>query len=152
MNRRNLILFLPFFIILLTLINCLTETEKKATDNAEKNTVKNTGINRLYEKTGWISAGKYRAVVFILTDDECKNTSWNDIKEKIKYEAYKHLQKELNPSFDRFTGTQIKKLLDNSGKLVKLDKDCYGSNIYFYDIEKKDLESDFTNIKNIKKY
>jgi hypothetical protein len=130
--------------------NCLTESKKKAADNID-NTKKSSQLNHSYQKTGWISAGKYRAVVYILTGDECKKNSIGEIEEKIKYEAYKLLQKELNPSFDRNAGSQIKKLLDNSGKIVKLDKGCVDSNIYFFDLEKNDLESEFKSIRNLKK-
>lgn len=148
MNRRYFTIFLLSSISLLTIVQCLTETRKKPINNSIGDSKQ---LNQSYQKTGWLSAVKYRSVVYILTDEECKKSTNAEIEEKIKYEAYKQLQKELNPSFDRNASIQIKKLLDNFGKIEKLERDCYGSNIYFYDIEKKDLDTDFKNIKNTKK-
>ena len=87
--------------------------------------------------------------MFIITNEECEKSTASEIEEKIKYEAYKFLQKELNPSFNRNAFIQIKGLSDNFGKLIKVDKDCVDGNIYFFDIEKKDLKADFEKIKNL---
>lgn len=147
MKRRYFIIFLLLFVSQLSIVECMTEANRKIVNSNNSN----VQIAQSFQKTGWITPVKYRSVVYILTDEECRNSTNAEIEEKIKYEAYKQLQKELNPTFNRNTSLQIKKLLDNFGKVEKLERDCYGSNIYFYDIEKNNLESDFQNIKNIKK-
>ena len=140
-------MFSSVLILLIFLIqSCLTDSTKK-TDikNGSQN-----GFNETFRKTGWITESKYRAVIFIITDDECKNSSVAEIEEKIKFESFKNLQKELNPAFNRNVSAQIKILADNFGKIIKVERECEEGNIYFFDLEKKDLKSDFEKIKNLK--
>jgi hypothetical protein len=146
--KRNFILLLSCSFVFLSIQNCLTESKK---NNDKQNLECDTALVESFQKTGWISEIKYRSVVYIMTDEESKSSTPTEIEDKIRYEAYKQLQKEFNPSFDRHAAAQIKKLVDNFGKIEKHDKECVGSKIYFYDIEKKDLNSDFKSIKNLKK-
>lgn len=132
---------------ILSLQNCLTDSQKKPEIN---NTNGQNGINESFRKTGWITETKYRAVIFVLTSDECKSSSLTEIEERIKLEAYKNLQKELSPSFNRNAVAQIKYLTDNYGKMMTSDKECVDGNIYYYDVDKPDLKSDFEKIKNLK--
>jgi len=137
-----------FVLILLIFMiqSCLTDSTKKTViKNGNQN-----GYNESFRKTGWITESKYRAMIFIITDDECKNSSPAEIEEKIKFESFKNLQKELNPTFNRNVSPQIKNLADNFGKIIKIEKECVEGNIYFFDLEKKDLKSDFEKIKNLK--
>jgi transcriptional regulator of heat shock response len=136
-------------LILLTLSfqSCLTEHKKKPIDNS---LIGLNGLNESFKKTGWIAENKYRAVVFIITDDECKNSSITEIEERIRFEAYKNLQKELNPTFNRNASNQIKTLADTYGKMVQTSQECATGNVYFYDLEQKDLKSEFEKIKNLK--
>lgn len=140
-------MFSSVLILMIFLIqSCLTDSTKKPdTKNVNQN-----GYNESFRKTGWITENKYRAVIFIITDDECKNSSSFEIDEKIKFESFKNLQKELNPTFNRNVSTQIKVLADNFGKIIKIERECEEGNIYFFDLEKKDLKSDFEKIKNLK--
>jgi len=135
------------FILTLSMYNCLTDSQKKIKNNNKNG---GNGFNESFRQTGWISDKKYRAVVFILTDEESKNSSAAEIEERIKFEAYKNLQKELNPSFNRNASNQIKNLADNFGKMIKTKKVSADSNMYFYDIEKNELKTDFDEIKNLK--
>lgn len=137
---------IALFLLIFTVQSCLTDSSKK---KETKNTVSN-GYNESFRKIGWITDSKYRSVIFIITDEECKNSSTAEIEEKIKFESYKNLQKELNPSLNRNISNQIKSLIDNSGKLVKVDKECVEGNIYFYDLEKKELKAEFEKIRNLK--
>lgn len=146
MNKKFTILFLILLVLSSVIHNCKSDPSKK-TETLNTN---NNGYNESFRKTGWINETKYRAVIYIITNDECKKSSLAEIEEKIKFEAYKNLQNELNPSFNRNASIQIKALADNSGKMIKIEKDCTESNIYFYDIEKNDLKSDFEKIKNLK--
>jgi len=107
-------------------------------------------LSESYKKTGWIDDTRYRAVVFILTLEECKTNSAGEIEERIKFEAFKQLQKELNPSFGRNATVQIKNLMNKCGKVTAAGQSCIESNVYFYDLEKNDLRTDFINIKNLK--
>ncbi len=135
------------FLLTFCVQNCVTDSRKKTENN---NTNGLNGINESFRKTGWITDNKYRAVIFIITIDECKNSSLSEIEERIKFEAYKNLQKELSPAFNRNASNQIKYLADNFGKVIKAEKECVDGNIYFYDIDKQDLKSDFEKIKNLK--
>lgn len=127
--------------------NCLTDSQKKPENNITNG---EKGLNESFRKTGWITENKYRAVIFVISADECKSSSLSDIEEKIKLEAYKNLQKELNPSFNRNAVIQIKYLADNYGRMMTSDKECVDGNIYYYDLEKFDLKKDFDKIKNLK--
>jgi hypothetical protein len=135
------------FLIIFFLQNCLTDSQKKPKNN---NTNGEKGINESFRKTGWITATKYRAVIFIMTADECKNSSLSEIEERIRLEAYKNLQKELSPSYNRNAVNQIKYLADNYGKMMTSDKECVDGNIYYYDLDKPDLRLDFERVKNLK--
>ena len=147
MSKKYLLFFIMLLFLTFSIQNCLTDSKKKLNDikTADQN-----GFDETFHKTGWISDSKYRAVVFVITNDECKNSSLSEIEEKIRFEAYKNLQKELNPSFNRTTANQIKSMTDISGQMIKTGKGCDDSNVYFYDLEKKDLKSDFEKIKNLK--
>lgn len=146
MKAKYVLLSLPIILFLFLIQNCSTNTSK-ITDNSNS---KDNGYNETFHKTGWITDTRYRSVIFIITDDECKNSSAADIEEKIKFQSYKHLQKEFNPSYTRNASIQIKNLVENAGILVKLDKGCAKSNVYFYDIEKNELKADFEKIQNLK--
>jgi len=146
-SKRYFVCFFMLFLLAFSLQSCLTDAQKKPKDS---NTNGQSGINESFRKTGWIAENKYRAVIFIITIDECKNSSLAEIEEKIKFEAYKNLQKDLSPSFNRNATNQIKYLADNFGKVIKAEKECVDGNIYFYDLEKPDLKSDFEKIKNLK--
>jgi len=152
MLNKYIMIILILTVSMISLQNCTTKSTQK-TDIEISNTTNTNDYNKLnekFQKTGWITAEKYRTVVFIITGDECTNSSLAEIEVKIKFEAFKHLQKELSPTFNRNAGTLIRNLVDNSGKLIKPDKGCSESNTFFYDIEKSDLKSDFEKIKNLK--
>ena len=147
MSRRYVVPFFMLFLMIFFLQNCLTDSQKKPGNN---NTNGEKTINESFRKTGWITETKYRAVIFVLTADECKNSSLSEIEERIRLEAYKNLQKELSPSYNRNAVNQIKYLADNYGKMMTSDKECVDGNIYYYDLEKSDLKTDFEKIKNLK--
>ncbi len=149
MKKKYVILCCSLILIAFSIQNCLTDSQKKPEDNIAKSQNEN-GYHETFLKTGWIKDNKYRAVVFIITNDECKNSSRQVIEEKIKYEAFRNLQKELNSTMSRNASNQIKTLIDSSGKMKKPEVECVESNIYFYDLEKNDLKSDFEKIKNLK--
>ena len=147
MSKKYFVFCCILFLFTLSVQHCLTDSQKKPED---KNTNGQNGFNESFRKTGWISESKYRAVVFIITGDECRNSPQSEIEEKIKFEAFKNLQKELNPAFNRNASNHIKNLADNSGKIVRIEKGCAESNIYFFDLEKINLKNDFEKIKNLK--
>lgn len=147
MGKKYVIYFCILTAALFTIQNCKTDP-KKISGNG--NTGTGNGLNESFRKTGWITETKYRAVIFVITVEECKTSSLAEIEERIKLEAYKNLQKELSPSFNRNAFNQIKNLADNYGKMNAADAACSEGNIYFYDIEKPDLKSEFVKIKNIK--
>jgi hypothetical protein len=100
------------------------------------NDVKSGGYNETFKKTGWISDTKYRAVIYILTYEECIASTREQIEEKIKYEAIKHLQNEMKITFNRNQSAKASALMENYG-LMSPDKiNCIENNIFFYDIEK----------------
>ena len=145
--KKKYLLFSSVLVLLIFLVqSCLTDSTKK-TDIKNGN---QNSYNESFRKTGWITESKYRAVIFIITNDECKNSSPVEIEEKIRFESFKNLQKELNPTFNRNVSPQIKSLADNFGKIIKIENECIEGNIYFFDLEKKDLKSDFEKIKNLK--
>jgi len=140
-------LYFMLAILIFLLQNCQTENKKKPDD---KNVNSQNVLTETFRKTGWITENQYRVVVFIITNEECEHSSQSEIEEKIKFEAYKNLQKDLSPSFNRNASTRIKLLTDSYGKLIKADKGCVDGNVYFYDLEKNDLKVEFEKIKNLK--
>ena len=110
----------------------------------------NDNLEESYRNIGWINDSRYRTGVYILTKEECAGSRKDEIDDRIRMESFKHLQKELNPSFNRNAAVQIKSLIDNYGKVITAGSSCMESNVYFFDIEKKDLKTDFINIKNLK--
>jgi len=167
MNKTICLYIIPVFLVL-SALKCLTdsgnriETNNQPSITAQDNTsninnannANNTNKkNELYEsfrKVGWIKDDRYRTIVFIITSEECNNSPIADIETKVKLAAYNHLQKELNPSSNRNAAVQIKNLIDSFGELIQVDKDSNSENIFFYDIVKKDLKSDFEKIKHTK--
>lgn len=138
--------FFALILLIFSIQNCSTKPVKKP----ENNNSNGNGYNESFRKIGWIAENQYRSVIFIITEDECRNSSEAELREKIQFESYKNLQKELNPAFNRNASIQIKNLIENSGKLVKTSEECRETNIFFFDIEKRDLKSDFEKIKNLK--
>ncbi|PKL16992.1 MAG: hypothetical protein CVV49_13420 [Spirochaetae bacterium HGW-Spirochaetae-5] len=146
MKKKYVMSFFALILLIFPIQSCSTKASKKPeSSNSNQN-----GYNESFRKIGWVGENKYRSVIFIITEDECRNSSDPELSEKIQFESYKNLQKELNPAFNRNASIQIKNLVENSGKLVKTNKECSESNIFFYDIEKRDLKSDFEKIKNLK--
>lgn len=110
----------------------------------------NNGYNETFKKTGWISDTKYRAIIYILTYEECKASTKEQIEEKIKNEALRHLQSEMNITFNHNQTAKTRNLLDNFGFMSPNDINCSENNIFYFDIEKNNLRLEFQNIKNTK--
>ncbi len=146
MKKKYVMSCFALILLIFSIHSCSTKPVKK-TDSNNSN---QNGFNESFRKIGWIGENKYRSVIFIITEDECRNSSDAELMEKIQFESYKNLQKELNPAFNRNASIQIKNLIENSGKLVKTSQDCSESNIFFFDIEKRNLKADFGKIKNLK--
>ncbi|HOP63124.1 MAG TPA: hypothetical protein PK358_10935 [Spirochaetota bacterium] len=152
MKRKNHLFYFALVMALTCILATLQFCSKKQKDNITTLPVINRekNLSESYKKTGWLDEGRYRAVVYIITLEECKNSPENEIHERIKLEAYKHLHKELNPAFNRNASVKIKSLIEKYGRVIAAGKSCIESNIYFFDLEKNDLKADFINIKNIK--
>lgn len=135
-----------------TICFCLYCSKEVAKNNIQDNnsTINNNGYNETFKKTGWISDTKYRAVIYILTFEECNASTKEQVEEKIKYEAIKHLQGEMNITFTRNQYAKAANLVDNYGLMSPGDFKCTSNNIFYFDIEKKDLRLEFQNIKNMK--
>ena len=128
---------------------CSKEVAKNNISDNNGSTV-NNGYNETFKKTGWISDTKYRAVIYILTYEECNSSTKEQIEAKIKYEAIKHLQIEMDIIFTRNQIAKARILLDNFGLMSPYEINCTKNNIFYFDIEKKDLRLEFQNIKNTK--
>ena len=161
--KKTICLYISLLFIALSALHCSTDTEKNNTvDNSKRiitqdstssaisDTKKNAEINESFRQIGWIKDNRYRSLVFIITPDECRNSSMSDIKAKLELAAFTSLNKELNPSTNRNASAQVKKMIDSFGEMIQVDKNCNSENIFFYDIVKKDLKSEFERIKNTK--
>ncbi len=136
-------------IIFCAFLYCSKDVTKKNIRD-DKGSTGNNGHNETFKKTGWINDTKYRAVIYILTYEECNASSKDQIEEKIKYEALKHLQSEIGTTFNRNQNAKARNLLDNYGLMSPNDFKCIENNIFYFDIEKKDLRLELQNIKNTK--
>ena len=165
--NKTICLYISLFILFLSSLKCLTDSETKieaaktqktitqdteisGMKKTESSETKNKGIHESFRKIGWIKEDRYRTLVFIITPDECRTSSKSDIETKLKLAAFHSLQKELNSSLNRNASVQIKKMIDSFGEMIQVDVNCNSENIFFYDIVKKDLKSEFEKIKNIK--
>lgn len=110
----------------------------------------NVGIDETFKHTGWINDTRYRSVIYILTYEECKTSSKDQIEEKIKYEALKNIQRELNITSSRNQSVKIKNLIENYGVMIPDVIKCDKNNIFYFDIQKNNLQIEFQNIKNMK--
>lgn len=146
MKNKYVVLCCALILSIFAIHSCST----KAVEKTENNNSKQNGFNESFHKIGWITENKYRSVIFIITEDECRNSTCAELKEKIQFESYKNLQKELNPAFNRNSSIPIRNLIENSGKMIQTSEECQESNVFFYDIEKKNLKADFEKIKNLK--
>ncbi len=146
MKKKYVASSFAFILLIFFIQSCSTKPVKKT----EGNNSNQNGFNESFHKIGWIGENSYRSVIFIITGDECRNSTLAELNEKIQFESYKNLQKELNPSFNRNASIPIKNLIESSGKLVKTSEECRESSVFFYDIEKKNLKADFEKIKNLK--
>jgi hypothetical protein len=148
---RFFINIVPLCFIILLLLTVQFCIKKQTVENTNLPVViDQKNLAESYKKTGWLDDTRYRAVVFIFTLEECRSNSVSEIEERVKFEAFKQLQKELNPSYSRNATVQIKGLMDKHGRIIAAGQSCIESNVYFFDLEKKDLRTDFINIKNIK--
>lgn len=135
--------------VIITITYCSRDKIKNNSPDKER-TDNGNSINESFRDTGWISDTRYRAVIYIITYEECKTSSKEEIKERIKFEAIKQLQKALNVTFSRNQLSRVNCLLDNYGILIPDDIKCSENNIFYFDIEKNDLSIEFDNIKNLK--
>ena len=157
MNKK-ICLYISLLFLIVFALNCSTDENIKTNDSPlirqdsiSTSSVKvNNDVHESFRKVGWIKEDRYRALVFIITRDECYNSPRSDIEAKIKLAAYNSLQHELNPSLNRNAAVQIKKMVDDFGEVIQVDKDCRSENIFLCDIVKNDLKSDFEKIKNTK--
>lgn len=150
-SGKSLINIVSVLTIVLTIATVQYCTKKQKDDKVTlPQVIEQKDLSESYKKTGWIEEDRYRAVVYIITREECQVNKVSDIEEKIKLEALKQLQKELNPSYNRNASVQIRNLLDKYGNVIAAGQSCIDSNVYFFDVVKKDLKTDFINIKNLK--
>lgn len=146
MKKKYVTFYFALILLIFSIISCSTKpANKTVSSNANEN-----GYSETFRKIGWITENKYRSVIYIITEDECRNSSCTEMEEKIKFESYKNLQKELNPLFNRNVSVHINNLIANSGKIIRLNEECGKSNIFFFDIEKNNLKTEFERIKNLK--
>jgi len=156
--NKTICLYICLFVLALSLLKCLTDSGKKVEDippvitnqDTTSNVKKNDEIHESFRKVGWITDSRYRVLVFIITRDECYNSPKSDIEAKLKLAAYTSLQHELNPSANRNASAQIKKMIDDFGEMIQVDKSCNSENIFFYDVVKNDLKLNFEKIKQTK--
>jgi len=123
--------------------NDKSKNENKAKNKGEK-------ITRKYKKTGWIAENRYRALVYIVTEEECKSSSKGELENKIKNEAVISLHRSFNRGFNPKRNGALINLINNYGKLIIDNDECLKDNVYILDIIKEDLRQDLRRIKNIK--
>lgn len=151
MKPDRIINIIPLCLILASMLITQSCVKKQTIEKPPVPVItEQNSLSESYRKTGWIDEARYRAVVYIITREECQNNPDSDIEEKIRLEAFKQLQKELNPAFSRNATVQIKNLIDKHGRVIAAGQSCIDSNVYFFDLEKRDLRTDFINIKNLK--
>ena len=149
MKKALLTYIIIIFAVIFTINYCGKKNTKLTPDDKEKPDNESI-LNETFKDTGWLSETRYRAVIYILTYEECRASTRDQIEEKIKFEAVRHLQKSLNITFSRNQLNRVKNLLDNYGILIPDEIKCSENNIFYFDIEKEDLSIEFNNIKNLK--
>ena len=137
--------------LLLLAISCTRDKVKD--DNAGKQDNKNNGESifaEKFKKTGWINNNRYRAVIHIFTYEQCISTRSEIIKDDLEIRAFRNIRNELGKSGSREADVHILNLIKNHGIILRPDLTCGEINIYYFDINKKNLINDFKYIQSLK--
>jgi len=155
--KKTIFLSIGIAVLAICALKCVTEYQKKAEPYDSPlvkqdipRTNKQDDLHESFRQVGWIKDDRYRVLVHIITSDECRNSPISDIEAKIRLVANNNLQRELNPSSNRNASAQIKKMIDDFGMMIQVDKDCNSENIFFFDIERNNLKFEFDKIKHTK--
>ncbi len=136
-------------VVLLMFFACSENLKENKNDAADKsNTTKN--LNSQYRKTGWISDTTYRALVHIVTIEECKSTPEEDLRQKVRNEAVISLQRSFSDGFNRKRHSALLNLVNNYGRIIVDSQECVKDKVYVLDIVKENLKNEMQRIKNIK--
>jgi len=138
-------------VLLLLAISCTRDKVKD--DSAGKQENKNNGesiFSEKFKKTGWINSNRYRAVIHIFTYEQCISTRSEIIKDDLEIRAFRNIRNELGKSGSREADVHILNLIKNHGIILRPDLTCGEINIYYFDINKKNLKNDFKSIQSLK--
>ncbi len=150
MNLNRFGAALLFTALILIALAC---SQKKVKDHSAVNPHNNNGENLFSEKfkrTGWINNSRYRAVIHILTYDQCISHEKEILKDSLEMRAFRNLRNELGTAGSREADVHILNLIKNNGIVLRPDLTCTEINIYYFDINKKNLTNDFKYIQSLK--
>jgi len=143
---------LVFTALILMALSC---SQKKVKDHSAVQPENNSSngenlFSEKFKRTGWINSTRYRAVIHILTYDQCISYEKEILKDNLEMRAFRNLRNELGTAGSREADVQILNLIKNNGIILRPDLTCTDINIYYFDINKKNLTNDFKYIQSLK--
>jgi hypothetical protein len=147
MQRLKFSAFILALVILMQ-VSCKKD-QVKDSKNGGKDPVSenNHKINKKYLNEGFISRNIFRSVI-IATREECEEGTAG-IEEKSRNRAFTSLQKYIQ-STGNYSGGKTKasllNLINQNGRFIPLKRECSKNNVYYYDIEKKNIKGHLKRI------
>lgn len=149
--KLNKILSVLFILLIIATFACSKKKVKDVdTAKPENNNNGEYLFSEKFKKTGWINSSRYRAVVHILTYDQCVSEQKEILKDNLEMRAFRNIRNELGTTGSREADVHILNLIKNNGIILRPDLKCGEINIYYFDINKKNLTNDFKYIQSLK--
>lgn len=127
------------------IITPLNEKKSPRSENIDKTTGKNikkkNDLEKKYLSEGFVEKDTFRVIILVPKDSSCKDQA--TIKYRAEKRAEASLQKFLVSKgrvIDQNTRAEILNLINNHGKLIPRNIPCRGSNVFYFDIQKKHLK------------
>jgi len=140
-------------LIILVIITLSCSKKKVRDDDAVKHENNSKGeylFSEKFKKLGWINSSRYRAVIHILTYEQCVAEQKEILKDNLEMRAFRNIRNELGTAGSREADVHILNLVKNNGIILRPDLKCGEINIYYFDINKKNLANDFKYIQSLK--
>jgi hypothetical protein len=134
-------------IVILMQVSCKKDQVKDNNGGKDPVSENNNKIDKEYLNEGFISRNIFRSVI-IATREECEEGT-SGIEEKSRNRAFTSLQKYVQ-STGNYSGANTKarllNLINQNGRFIPLKRECTKNNVYYYDIEKKNIKGHLKRI------
>ncbi|PKL40587.1 MAG: hypothetical protein CVV44_03005 [Spirochaetae bacterium HGW-Spirochaetae-1] len=144
-NINGLLLFLLSLVLLIPGLSCSGKKVKENADNKSTScSIENLSpeeFEKRYMKEGFISDRTFR-IIILAPVEECESDI-DAVQEKARKRAISTLQKYLiseNRIVNQKSTAEIINIVNTYGMLIKKDIRCQNNYVFFYDIERDNLQ------------